>query len=270
VQLPVSELEVRFRVPDGNDDLAILEAPGGVLDRALLLVSRLALLSDASGYEIRRSEETINGWASLTVTDFEAALLSLRRFLFGDTISCVFRCTSLECGERIEPEFSVTAYLEQIQPRLPRHVSQCENRAGWYRMSGGPNRSFEFRLPTVMDQLRVLGRAMGAAQLTERCIEPIGLKARGTTSVEQAMESLAPLVSQAVTGSCPECGESLTMYLHVPRLVVDELTASAVGVHDEIHSIAAAYHWDEAAILALPQRRRQAYAETIRRRERAA
>ena len=82
------------------------------------------------------------------------------------------------------------------------------------------------------------------------------------------MEKMAPAVSRPLTGTCPDCGESLTMTLHVPRLVMDELRVSAGGVHEEIHEIAAAYHWDEATILAMPQNRRQAYAATIRRQAR--
>ena len=34
---------------------------------------------------------------------------------------------------------------------------------------------------------------------------------------------------------------------------------------DEVHMIAQAYNWDEATILALPERRRQGYAQRIRR-----
>jgi hypothetical protein len=60
------------------------------------------------------------------------------------------------------------------------------------------------------------------------------------------------------------------MPLNVPRLVMEELRSGAAGVHEEIHVIAAAYHWAEAAILAMPQSRRRAYAETIRRRDRVA
>ena len=52
--------------------------------------------------------------------------------------------------------------------------------------------------------------------------------------------------------------------LHVSSLVLDELRASAAGVHREIHAIAATYHWDESAILAMPQLRRQAYTDAIR------
>jgi hypothetical protein len=84
------------------------------------------------------------------------------------------------------------------------------------------------------------------------------------------MEAMAPRVSRPLAGNCPECGEALTMALHVPRLVMDELANNATGIHEETDAIAATYHWDEASILAMPQRRRRAYAETIRRRERVA
>jgi len=48
------------------------------------------------------------------------------------------------------------------------------------------------------------------------------------------------------------------------------LSAAAAGVHQDIDAIAETYHWDESTILAMPQRRRSAYAETIRRRQGAA
>jgi hypothetical protein len=51
---------------------------------------------------------------------------------------------------------------------------------------------------------------------------------------------------------------------------MNELRFAAAGVHEEIHAIAAAYHWDERAILAMPQVRRQAYVETIQQHARAA
>ena len=78
------------------------------------------------------------------------------------------------------------------------------------------------------------------------------------------MAAMAPVVSRPVEGNCPECGAPVAMPLHVPSLVMDELRESAAGIHQEIHAIAESYHWDEAAILAMPQLRRRAYADTIR------
>jgi hypothetical protein len=262
VELPVSGFEVLFRAPDGSDDLAILEAAGGIVERALAVLPRLATISGHAG-EGRH-------WTGLTVTDFEAALLGLRQFLFGDTVACVFRCTSGRCAERIEPEFSIAAFLDAAMPRVPRGVERSPERAGWFRLASNGEGEVWFRLPTVEDQVKVLGQPQARTLLARRCIEAKTRNVRGLARVERAMEAMAPPVSRPVAGSCPECGEWLTMPLHVPRLVMEELRMSAAGVHGEIHAIAQTYHWDEATILAMPQTRRQAYAETIRQRERVA
>jgi hypothetical protein len=51
----------------------------------------------------------------------------------------------------------------------------------------------------------------------------------------------------------------------VANLVIGELKRAAAAVHDEVDLIARAYHWPEPLILSLPQPRRRAYAERIRR-----
>jgi hypothetical protein len=262
VELPVSGLEVQFRAPDGNDDLAILEATGGTVERALAVLPRLARVP------AHASDSTL--WSGVTVTDFEAALLGLRRFLFGDTVACVYLCTFDGCGQRMEPEFNIASFLADARPRIPRQVSRSEERAGWFRLPGHGEGEVHFRLPVVDDQVKVMGQPNARTLLAERCIEAKKLNARALERVERAMEALAPPVSRPVAGTCPECGNWLTMPLHVPGMVMEELRRSAAGVHEEIHAIAETYHWDEATILAMPQSRRQAYAEMIRQQRRVA
>jgi hypothetical protein len=252
MRLPVSGFEVRFRVPDGNDDLAILEAAGNVVERALAVLPRLALFAaDAR-------------WEALTVTDFEFGLLELRRFLLGDRVSCDFRCA--RCEERMEVEFSIEAFLSDIEPKMPCGVRPNEARPGWYLLDGSLETSF--RLIEVRDQEKVLGQRDAAHLLTQLCIEPHDGNARSLAHrlarVVRSMEAMAPAVSRPVAGVCAACDAPVTMPLHVPRLVMDELRMAASGVHQQTHAIAEAYHWDEASILAMPQARRQAYVEMIR------
>jgi len=271
MKLPVSGLELRFQAPDGTDDLAILEASGDPLERALVALPRLALVKEGEGgaqaplgsYQ----RQTPKFWAGLTVTDFETALLILRRFLFGDNVACVFRDRLHKCGVRMELEFSITAFLDEARPRSPRGVRPSDD-PRWFLLQGSDGREVRFRLPTVEDQLLAMAGADGAAVLARRCID--AASGRELRRAEKAMEEMSPPVSRPLAGTCPECGETLTMALHVPRLVMDELAHQATGIHDETDAIAATYHWDEAVILAMPQRRRRAYAETIRRRERVA
>jgi hypothetical protein len=265
MRLPVSGLDVNFRLPDGHDDLALLEAggesDGTAIERALEALCRLAKLTH--GIE---AETTPLPWQSLTITDFEYALLGLRRFLFGDTVRCLFRCA---CSERMEIEFSIATLLREAQPRTPRSVLPSTARAGWFVLR---EKHITFRLPVVNDQLDALASPSPYAQLEQSCIEgtvdsgrpEAHPDARTAAIVERAMEAMAPTVSRPIAGRCAACGEGMSLQLHVPSLVLDELRASAAGVHSEIHAIAATYHWQESAILALPQLRRQAYTEAIR------
>jgi hypothetical protein len=265
MELPVSGMGVRFRVPDGNDDMAILAAAGGAVEQALTILPRLAQLTMPDSAAAENDGRAQTGWKELTVTDFETALLGLRRFLFGDRVGCVLRASSHKCGVPMEMEFSISAFLANVKPGAPRDVEQCVDQKGWFKLTERNQEEVRFRLPSVEDQAEVVGRSNATQVLTQRCIEATRLGSRTRMRVERAMEVMAPVVSRPLVGQCADCGEALTMTLNVPRLVLDEFRIFASGVHEDVHAIASTYHWDEAAILAMPQSRRQAYATAIRR-----
>ena len=268
MQLPISGLNIRFHAPHGSDDLAILEASGTAVERALTVLPRLVEVVELA--DRTTAGNTSEFWATFTVTDFETALLGLRRFLFGDKVTCLFRDNSHACGERMELAFSITSFLEDARPRTHRGVERVPETPGWFRLTASAATALRFRLPLVEDQLAVLDQPHAMTLLARRCIDFTRLSVRTITRVEQVMEAMAPPVSRPLTGKCPGCGEPVIVSLHVARLIMDELQSSATGVHEQIHTIAAAYHWGEADILALPQRRRRAYAEIIQQRQRAA
>lgn len=258
--LPVCGAMVEFSLPDGADDLAVLETQGSVVAQGLAILTRLARVRPKDPVAER-------AWSELTVTDFEYALLALRARLLGDRIACAFDCLIPGCGERVEAEFRSADLLAEVRPRRPRGLIAEEERPGWFRLLG---EAAAFRLPTAGDQAKVIGRAQAVQRLQELCIDPPEIGARKRARIEIAMEQLAPPVSRPIAGRCPACGGALTASLHVPRLVTAELKAAIAGVYDEIHLIARAYQWSEAGILALPRLRRQRYAERIRLQQRAA
>lgn len=280
MRLPISGLGVSFRLPNGHDDLAILEAGSGAsrnnradprssesqattLECALDALSRLARVSPPAGEPSHTTtSETV--WPSLTITDFEFALLGLRSFLFGDTVRCIVRCA---CTERMEIDFSITHLLSEARPSTPSRIQPSSTRPGWFELHPKDHslgvRTI-FRLPTVEDQLLALRSVNPYELLAERCVETGHPDKRATSSAENAMESMSPTVSRPIDGVCAACGAALNPQLHISSLVLDELRASAAGMHREIHAIAATYHWDESAILAMPQVRRIAYSDAIR------
>src|SRR5215470_2793735 len=244
-RLPVSGAEVALRAQDGTDDMALGEATGGTVEVGLAMLARLA---DAGGGDL----------AELTVTDFEVLLLAVRSARLGKDLALGFACPA--CAERVEMTIAVGDYLADVAPRAFPGVSPDPARPGWFRLDGAG-----FRLPTAGDQAAVARLARPAQRLAERCLDATARDRHHRARVERAMAAMAPEVSREIAGDCPACGAGVRAPLHVARIVVGELCRAAAAVHDEVDLIARAYHWPEREILALPQERRRAYAERIRR-----
>ena len=246
-RLPVSGAEVALRAPDGADDMLLQEAVGGPIEVGLLLLAQLAGAGDRD-----------RDWAGLTVTDFEFLLLSLRAARFGERLELGFACPG--CHARAEVGFRIADYLAAVRPHAFPGVTQDAARPGWFRLDAAG-----FRLPTAGDQAAVARLAHPARRLAERCLDEAARQAPHRARVERAMAAMAPEVSRPIAGTCPSCDAAVEAPLHVTRVVVAELRRAAGMVHDDVDLIARAYHWPEAVILALPQDRRRAYAERIRR-----
>lgn len=247
LRLPVSGIQVALRAPDGTDDILLQEAHGEPVAIGIALLARLAQAGHG------RSE-----WSELSVTDFEFLLLNLRASRFGPHLALGFACP--ECNARIEVGFRVLDYLGGVRPRAAPGVQPDAERRGWFRLDGGA-----FRLPTCGDQAAVALLANPAKHLEDRCLDAAARRPPLRGRVLRAMAAMAPEVSRPVAGICPDCATSVAAPLHVARVVVGELRRAAGAVHDDVDLIARAYHWPEAEILALPQERRRAYAERIRR-----
>ena len=237
-RLPVRTTLVQIRQPNGADDVFLNEAQS--LDRMLALqwMGRLVPSPDL---------------AELVVHDFEALLLHLRRMQFGDRVQADAQC---HCGERVDIEFRLSAYLAGRVPRRPPWVTESKE-AGWF---GLVESDVKFRLPTITDQLEVAHAGDPETALAERCLRP----AKSNPEIESAMEALAPPLSDDVIGECPNCQQTVTLHFDVPSFVLHEHRVQASSIYEDVHLLARHYHWSEDQILALPARRRQAYVERLR------
>jgi hypothetical protein len=242
-RLPVSGAEFALSEPNGADDMLLHEAAGTPVEIGLALLARLAGEGD---------------WAALTVTDYEALLLALHTARFGQDLALGFACPA--CRERVEITIRVDDFLAGVRPRAAPGVAADPARPGWYRLADAG-----FRLPTAGDQAAVAKLDNPARGLAERCLDEAARNRRHRGQIERAMAAMAPEVSRPLAGQCPACAAAVEAPLHVTRVVVGELRRAAASVHDDVDLIARAYHWPEATILALPQTRRRAYAERIRR-----
>jgi hypothetical protein len=126
-------------------------------------------------------------------------------------------------------------------------------------------RQLRLRLPTGADQeiLAALPQAQAVQWLLQQLAsEPdrLGpLDQAGIAAVDAALEAVSPAIVLAVQAACPECGSANDVELDPYRALArrsDELL-------QEVHEIAAHYHWSEAEILALPRARRLRYLQMI-------
>jgi predicted RNA-binding Zn-ribbon protein involved in translation (DUF1610 family) len=234
--------EIALREPDGVDDMLLHETPGAE-------AACLALLARLGGGAV--------DWPGLVVTDFEFLLLSLRAARFGPAMALGFACPS--CGSMAELSFRVGDLLASVAPRLARGVTAEDGRPGWFRLGAAG-----FRLPTAGDLVAAMRGSRPASVLAGFCLDETARGRAHRGVVERAMGVMAPVYSRVVAGACPACGAAVRAALSVAHVVVAEFRRAARFVYDEVDLIARAYHWPEAAILALPQARRRAYAERIR------
>ena len=241
--LPVCGARVALNLPNGADDLKLVEARGEATEVAVTLVDALS----QGAIDTRQ----------LVVTDFEWLLMQMRAERFGQQIALGFVCP--HCAARAEIEFRIEDCLEAARPQRVAGVEDDAERSGWRRLG-----SARFRLPTAGDQVAVLRAFQPAEELAELCLDKDARRAPHRARIERVMAAMAPLVSRSLPGACPACGADVLVAFHVASVVVSEWRRAAATAHEEIDLIARAYHWSEAAILALPQPRRRAYAERIR------
>lgn len=247
-KLPISGLQVTVRQPTGAEDLLLQESRDLNTGIALRLLDRLA----------HCPHESTANWSSLTITDFEALLLMLRRVALGDVIRAETNCAA--CRAKADVSFRIADLLASQKPRLPRGVEKIDGN-GSYRI---PGEDVQFRLPSC-GELRDMDRTTnGELELIRRCVQPPDVPARIRRRIERAMEALAPRFSRELTGECPECHAGMNFYFDVQQFVLRELRDHAAMIFEDVHLLALHYKWPEENILALPRRRRELYAEALR------
>jgi len=130
-----------------------------------------------------------------------------------------------------------------------------------------------FRLPTSRDLVSILEEPDAEAaglRLLERCA--IGLEA-GTAArswpsdeveaIGEAMGLADPLAEISLTFACPSCQHSSEEILDLPSFLWSEIETRAKRLLLEIHTLASAYGWAEAAVLGMSDIRRATYLQMV-------
>jgi hypothetical protein len=200
--------------------------------------------------------------AALPVGERDARLLRLRAATLGPSLAAFTACPA--CGERLETAFDTTPLLADAPADAP-----LEARGGGVRM--------RFRLPDSRDLAAAAGSgSVEAARraLAGRCVleafrddgaavAPPELPDAALGALSEAMGRAAPAADVTLALSCAECGHAWEAALDVGPVFWAEVAARARVLLREVHSLAAAYHWSEAEVLAMSPARRRAYLQMV-------
>jgi len=203
--------------------------------------------------------------AALTIGQRDAHLLNLRESAFGSQMTGLVACPA--CSRQLELSFTVSS-VRVAPPTDP--VGPCTLTHAGYQV--------EFRLPNGDDVSALtpdLDRLANQRRLLDRCLLNVRcngeavtldeLPAELLTAVSDRMAETDPQADVQLSLACPDCGHRWQAPLDILSYLWAEIHAWATRLLRDIHTLASAYGWREADILALSPWRRQAYLEMINR-----
>ena len=171
------------------------------------------------------------------------------------------------CSRQLEVSFTVSSVRVEspTNPVGPRTLTHAD-----YQV--------EFRLPNSDDVTALapdIDRSANQRRLLERCLLDVRcngeavpfdeLPAELMAAVSDRMAEADPQADVQLSLDCPECGHRWQSPLDILSYLWAEIHEWATRLLRDIHTLASAYGWREADILALSPWRRQAYLEMINR-----
>jgi hypothetical protein len=184
----------------------------------------------------------------LTVTDLDRIAVMLYRRHFGDRIET--RVTCRQCGHPFEASLDLPGL--PLPTAIPPQVDVTGPDGEGTFVCSKSGRSF--RLPTLRDQLATQWLAPSTARrmLAERCTGSRDLDESDLPTLEDAMESVGPLLSGRIAAACPHCRfEGNQLQFAIQQILVDALASERRFLFHEVHTVARAYGWSRTEILSL-------------------
>lgn len=187
--------------------------------------------------------------ADLPLGEVTDSLLGLRVANFGARLASHVDCT--QCGLPLGFELELPALMRTpAEPAGPMHVDAA---------------GLQLRAPSLRDLAAVADEhdaERAARRLLARCTlagDAARADAAALAEIESALEALDPNADLLITLHCVHCGHEAGVQLDAGALLWDEIAARAQALLRDVHQLARAYGWAEAAILALSPARRASY-----------
>ena len=238
-----------------------------------------------------RPEATWQELASLPLGERNRWLLALHTELAGPALQCRVTCSAcgapLELAVRTSDLLAHWAQSDSTAPPPDRAAqdtgAERELSIGGYRVHYRPLTSLDLAAAAAAPDVeqarwRLIERCVLSAwslvvrrptaadgEQTTRLVRvaPRSLPARVVRALAEALAESDPLADPAIRVVCGECGGAFRPPIDVVGLVWSALGWLARQAIEDVHTLAAAYGWSEADILAMAPRRRQLYLDRL-------
>jgi hypothetical protein len=204
-------------------------------------------------------EETPDELAGLPVGRRDARLMVLREWTFGPHLHSVAPCPA--CGKRLEISASVADLLVPVEDAPPERL---EVEVGEHRLA--------LRLPDSRDLHALAGagdlpalrrRLLGRCLLAPAAVDPEELPDDVVEAAAARMAEADPQADVRLSLACALCGHAWLAVFDIVTFFWREIEAWALRTLREVHTLAMAYGWREADVLALSPWRRQIYLQMV-------
>lgn len=209
-------------------------------------------------------EKTWNELARLSIGQRDALLLTLREKTFGQKLDSYCECP--ECREGLEFSLSTADLRPAAVEEEPNGVrtSYIDGIEIRYRMPDSRDLAAAARCNDIAAARAVLIRqCVLGARREETALEPEALPDSAIAALGSSIAQEEALSEVQVNLCCPECGHHWPMMLDIASFFWTEVRAYGRRLLREVHTLARAYGWREADILAMSARRRLLYIEQV-------
>lgn len=191
--------------------------------------------------------------AELSIGQRDARLLALHEDIFGPELDSAADCP--ECGERLEFAFETATIRAEPPSSAPSHVIYCDGRSVGVRRLNSYDLAAAAAVPSPEEGRRLLA---------ERCLvdaDGVDLSDDLLTNVADALADMDPQAEILLDLACPSCGRTWQLAFDIVSYLWREISAEALRLLQQVHTLARAYGWREADILSMSAARRHAYIE---------
>ncbi|HET8758049.1 MAG TPA: hypothetical protein VFM58_18650 [Solirubrobacteraceae bacterium] len=190
-------------------------------------------------------------WA-LPVGTRLALLVAVAQLCGRHALRWTLPCAADDCDEEIEVELplaTLAAAARAGEATEPATVGWGGHRFRPRRPTGEDLRRWHAQPPSDAEIVAAVGGPELAGDAPPELV----------AAVEAALDAVDPLVDTSLRSTCPACGRPLALQLDIEAALLADARARQDRLLEDVAALAAAFHWSEPEILALPPRRRRRY-----------